>query len=808
MPGARRSSSHKGVKHGSSGAPSPGRRKSRQGSTKSTDGLNASPTKEKFQTISADAIPEAPPPGEVLPKTVGASERPTSPRSGGVVSIVDPGAQAGASRAPVQQDVRSEGAPSEGGEAGQRRSFAALKEKQLREHFDEMDLDGDGFLSGAEIKVALTEMDVRRLTDADLRRFFEGDESKISFDDFRDRKIVKMMKDLRQEKIQQELDSHGQTRGNRTVMPPTVMRRVVEFAADVPTLRAMCGTSRLWREFGSHDDVWKPLLVRRRRMEQGKSASSAYSLPELRVTVKGTTDGFFRWYLAWVQETSAERGNSALLKRLRDEMENNGEAIGAPTETVLCALTPLIYPPRKPETSEGAEGDLVDETPGPPPLPDVLTGDEKGFVQLRSLARPQDVAANLSEHDTVIECIVVSESFIYCSSQDCTITVWPRENLSRPQFTMIAHKESVSVLELAPWDERICVTGSMDRTAIIWNRVEMPPSRPGKKPKDGFALQITPKRVLEKGHTMKITAIVLHNTVIFTASRDCLVIIWDWGGKIVTRIEQHMGPVNCLCVANVPGPPAVEGAEEESEEESRLRPMSGPRSGRRATTTPAASEELQLRTQRTTRSPSAVMPNAAGSPLSGARALKDKGGVEDDGTVIASACGGGLVKGWNLRGKQQFSRRMHESPIEVLVSCPGLGVLASGSWDSTVALYNPKTGNMPCIFKGHDGVIRSIIVDEKRRRIISASDDKMIIIWDFVHIDLDCCKDLERTVLSPHLTLRGPKTPICTCSLVCMHDSRWHSLVAVAKSATLFLWRFNDQAQFQSRGMKLVSPQD
>eukprot|EP00756_Hemistasia_phaeocysticola_P008038 Hpha_TRINITY_DN14472_c0_g1::TRINITY_DN14472_c0_g1_i2::g.157707::m.157707 len=813
MPGSRRPSSRNGPKGGSTASgtgsaaasASEKRRKSRQASK-----VDSPSPVSKFQTISEIPDVPVPQPGSAPAQSTPA---PTSPARTGVVSIVDPqqegtapqksvGGGTPASEAGAPAAAAGEGGEGQQGQGQKRESFAALRERQLREQFDEMDLDGDGFLSDSELKISLSEMGVQQVTDTDLRRFLGGESgSKITFEEFRDKKVSKQMKELRRVKAAEDCASHAASSGGRTLMPTSIMRRVIEFCGEVQPLRTLCCTSRTWREYAAHDEVWKPLLVRRRRMEQGKSASKANALPEIRITSKGGTDAYFKWYLAWVRESAAERGNSAQLKRLKDEMDNNGEAIGVPTETVLCALTPLVYPPVVPDVPEGAEADLVDTTPKPPPLPDVLTGDEKGFVQLRKLAKPQEVVANLSEHDSVIECITVSDSFIYCASQDCTVTVWPRDNLSRPQFTMTAHKEAVSAVELAPWDERTCVTGSMDRTAIIWNRVEMP-ARPRKGQKEGFALQITPKRILDKGHTMKITAIILRMQVIFTASRDCLVILWDWSGKVMNKIEQHMGPVNCLCIAHVPPPP------DEDEEEEPKKPASpSMQGGRRATTGAAGSGDIGLRAPRTTRSPSAAVPNlAAGSPLSGARAIKEA--QEDDGTIIASACGGGLVKGWSLRGKQQYTRRLHESPIELLVPCRDLGVLASGSWDSTVALFNPTTGNMPCVFKGHDGVIRSLVVDEKRRRMISASDDKLIIIWDFVHIDLDCSRDLERTVLSPHLTLRGPKTPIVNCSLVCMHDSRWHSLVAVAKSATLFLWRFNDQAQFQTRGMKLVTPKD
>eukprot|EP01065_Artemidia_motanka_P004348 TRINITY_DN12076_c3_g1_i1.p1 TRINITY_DN12076_c3_g1~~TRINITY_DN12076_c3_g1_i1.p1 ORF type:complete len:830 (+),score=314.38 TRINITY_DN12076_c3_g1_i1:251-2740(+) len=800
-----------------------GRRKSRQASATSAPAKPES----RFQVLSTE-IPEAPGDGPAPGAALGASgEQPAEASGGGRrsisrpgVSIVDPPAGGGAEAQPHAPSPRGSvghssaaadepepesAAAAAAAEAPAARpartraeSIAARRDKELLVTFEEMDLDGDGRISQAELREGLQELGAYGVTDDDVSRFFIDADS-ITFESFRDRKVLRQLRDIRNTKAAEDCAAHGRAAAQRgTFFPERLLRRVLEFASDTHTLRALAATSVLWRQWATHDELWKPLLVRRRRMEQAKSAAGANSLPEIRCG-----RGYYQWYLAWVMETAAQRGTSAQLRHVKEEMLDNGDAQGVQTETVLCAVSALVYPPPPAEPPpEGAEAEMTDlPPPPPPPLPDVLTGDEKGFVQLRQLSTPEQPLQTLSEHDTTIEAIVVSDAFIWVASADCTVTVWPRENLSRPAFSLTAHKEAVSVLELAPWDERCCVTGSMDRTAIIWNRVEAAPQRFQRKSagKEAFAQQVQPRRVLDKGHTMKVTAVVLQPHVLFTASRDCLVVLWDWDGRVVTKIEGHMGPVNCLCVAR--GPTPVEDADEAEA------PADAPAAGgaRRQTAGPAGAA-LTARAPRTTRSPSAASP-AAGSPMAAARGLRG-GDVPDDGTIIASACGGGLVKGWNLRGKQQFSRRLHESPIEEMVACRELGLVLTGSWDNTVSVFNPETGNIPCVLKGHEGAIRSVVVDQSRRRIITASDDKSVAIWDFVSIDLGCSREQEKATLVPHLVLKGPKTPVTACALIRSHDSRWHSLVAVSKSATLFVWRFRDDAQFQMRGMRLITPKD
>lgn len=55
---------------------------------------------------------------------------------------------------------------------------------------------------------------------------------------------------------------------------------------------------------------------------------------------------------------------------------------------------------------------------------------------------------------------------------------------------------------------------------------------------------------------------------------------------------------------------------------------------------------------------------------------------------------------------------------------PSGNLLASGSNDQTIKLWNPHTGECVRTFEGHSDLVRSLAFDEGRKRLVSGSYDK------------------------------------------------------------------------------------
>jgi WD40 repeat protein len=56
--------------------------------------------------------------------------------------------------------------------------------------------------------------------------------------------------------------------------------------------------------------------------------------------------------------------------------------------------------------------------------------------------------------------------------------------------------------------------------------------------------------------------------------------------------------------------------------------------------------------------------------------------------------------------------------------------LVSASWDNTVRIWDPATGQCASILEGHSNIVNAIAWSQDGSRLASASDDKTVRIWD------------------------------------------------------------------------------
>jgi U3 small nucleolar RNA-associated protein 13 len=88
---------------------------------------------------------------------------------------------------------------------------------------------------------------------------------------------------------------------------------------------------------------------------------------------------------------------------------------------------------------------------------------------------------------------------------------------------------------------------------------------------------------------------------------------------------------------------------------------------------------------------------------------------------------------WDMNtGKVIRSWKAHEAPIIVMTFDPSGTLLATGSADSTVKVWDIEKGFCTHNFKGHGGIISALAFhpDKSRWMLFSGSDDTKVRVWD------------------------------------------------------------------------------
>eukprot|EP01062_Namystynia_karyoxenos_P054327 TRINITY_DN4462_c0_g1_i1.p1 TRINITY_DN4462_c0_g1~~TRINITY_DN4462_c0_g1_i1.p1 ORF type:complete len:851 (+),score=291.72 TRINITY_DN4462_c0_g1_i1:75-2627(+) len=173
----------------------------------------------------------------------------------------------------------------------------------------------------------------------------------------------------------------------------------------------------------------------------------------------------------------------------------------------------------------------------------VVTGHEHGLLQVRNFDTGEVIGRGKHYNESTVTCIQVSNSYVYTavehrvqkgraslaasSSDHCDIFVWDMTNLNEIAQTLEGHEDRVTCLAVPPWNELTPVSGSLDKTIMIWN---IPSGR-------------KPVHIL-KGHTMMVKHLLLSRESIFSASSDASIRVWDWEGQAKATYEKvHSGPI-------------------------------------------------------------------------------------------------------------------------------------------------------------------------------------------------------------------------------------------------------------------------
>ncbi|KAJ5404017.1 WD40 repeat-like protein [Penicillium cosmopolitanum] len=108
-----------------------------------------------------------------------------------------------------------------------------------------------------------------------------------------------------------------------------------------------------------------------------------------------------------------------------------------------------------------------------------------------------------------------------------------------------------------------------------------------------------------------------------------------------------------------------------------------------------------------------------------------------DGRLLASGSLDNTVRLWDsVTGDLQQTLEGHSSAVRSIAFSPDGRLLASGSDDDTVRLWDPVTGDLQQTLEGHSEMVRSIVFSPDGRSLASGSYDKTVRLWDPVTGDL------------------------------------------------------------------------
>ncbi|KAH7459866.1 Vegetative incompatibility protein [Fusarium oxysporum f. sp. matthiolae] len=101
-----------------------------------------------------------------------------------------------------------------------------------------------------------------------------------------------------------------------------------------------------------------------------------------------------------------------------------------------------------------------------------------------------------------------------------------------------------------------------------------------------------------------------------------------------------------------------------------------------------------------------------------------------DGKLIASGSSDKTVKIWNVvTGEEEQTLEGHTNWVNSVVFSNDGKLIASGSSDKTVKIWNVVTGEEEQALKGHTGSVRSVVFSKDGKLIASGSSDKTVKIW-------------------------------------------------------------------------------
>jgi len=105
--------------------------------------------------------------------------------------------------------------------------------------------------------------------------------------------------------------------------------------------------------------------------------------------------------------------------------------------------------------------------------------------------------------------------------------------------------------------------------------------------------------------------------------------------------------------------------------------------------------------------------------------------LSPDGKTLASGSNDSTVKLWDVRsGQLQLTLKGHQGFIKTVRFSPDGITLASGSADAAIKLWDPATGDLKTTLTGHEGYIETLAFSLDGKTLASGSWDNTVKLWD------------------------------------------------------------------------------
>jgi hypothetical protein len=102
-----------------------------------------------------------------------------------------------------------------------------------------------------------------------------------------------------------------------------------------------------------------------------------------------------------------------------------------------------------------------------------------------------------------------------------------------------------------------------------------------------------------------------------------------------------------------------------------------------------------------------------------------------DGKLLASGSGDKTIKLWNAQtGTELRTLSGHSQQVRSVVFSPDGTRLASGSGDQTIKLWDTQIGSELCTLAGHSHQVHAVVFSPDGSRLASGSEDKTIKLWN------------------------------------------------------------------------------
>ncbi|MGB3208654.1 MAG: serine/threonine-protein kinase [Crinalium sp.] len=147
-----------------------------------------------------------------------------------------------------------------------------------------------------------------------------------------------------------------------------------------------------------------------------------------------------------------------------------------------------------------------------------------------------------------------------------------------------------------------------------------------------------------------------------------------------------------------------------------------------------------------------------------------------DGKILASGSWDNTIKLWNMDTNQLIHTLTgHSDPVSAVVFSPDNQIIASGSADGSIKLWQSSNGRLMRSLRGHTDWIKSVAISPNGETLASGSDDNTIKIWQ-----------IDSGVLNN--TLFGHLYPVS--SVTFSPDGQ--ILASCSSDHTIKLWQAND----------------